>query len=163
VLLHNEALLDEVSELAVRKDEKDPARLESCVNEMRAALELYVPNVFHYPQERRVFLQGERSRGLRVRRRQLQEQSQNIDTRWQQMVARRASFADDLRTSLLVLLALLPIHALLEHHFTIELILFGVLAVIAAGTVALPRRGAIKEFIPSLAKRLRSPSFGSQK
>jgi hypothetical protein len=156
VLLHNEALLDEVASGAVPEGEKNPNKLEDCVNAMHAGLEKYVPNVFHYPQERRLFAQGERSRGLRIRRMQLQEQARNIDTRWQQTVAKRSSFADDLRTALLVLLALLPVHALLEHHFTTELILFGVLAVVAAGTVALPRRSTIRKFVGGLPSRATS-------
>lgn len=111
VLLHNEALLDEVASLAdsVEKNKKkknDRSALGDCFEKMRDLLANYVPNVFHYPQERRLFGDGEKTRGLSERREELAKKADEIEARWKVAVEKRRSSADTVRNVLLALIGL---------------------------------------------------------
>jgi hypothetical protein len=154
LLLHNEAMLkcaETWSQMA--PDNDNPSKLEPCINGMLDSLSSYLPNVFHYPHERWLFLKGETSRGLRTRQKELNEKRENLYVRWQQKVARRASFADDFRTSLLVWLALLPIYPEVKDNFWLKVVAFGSLFLIAAGTLLLPRRSLILKAIGGVIHR----------
>jgi hypothetical protein len=101
VLLHNEALLDCAAKRAKNLDEcaakrakgmereNDPAALENCFTSMRKDLSLQEPNVFHYPRERWLFDEGERTRGLSARRMRLAEEALEIEKRWNVAVEKR--------------------------------------------------------------------------
>jgi hypothetical protein len=107
VLLHNEALLDDVASHADSvKPTRDRVRLEECFKAMRNLLACYVPNVFHYPQERRLLDAGERTRGLAERREELFETANEIERRWRVAVERRSGSAGTLRNVLLALIGL---------------------------------------------------------
>ena len=107
VLLHNEVLLDRVAGLAKNvENKKDRGDLAECFKAMRRLLGYYVPNVFHYPQERRLFERGENARGLSERRMELLEQADEIERRWKVAVEKRRSSADTIRNVLLALIGL---------------------------------------------------------
>jgi GNAT superfamily N-acetyltransferase len=107
VLLHNEALLDQVASHAESVEEtKDRVELAECFKKMRNMLACYVPNVFHYPQERRLFEDGEKTRGLSERRTELVDKAEEIETRWKVAVEDRRSSAETLRNVLLALIGL---------------------------------------------------------
>jgi hypothetical protein len=101
VLLHNEAVLDcaakrakDLDECAAKRakgmeTENDPAALENCFTSMRKDLSLQEPNVFHYPRERWLFDEGERTRGLSARRMTLAEEALEIEKRWNVAVEER--------------------------------------------------------------------------
>jgi hypothetical protein len=146
MLLHNEELLDVAARfVSAAQAENDPRKLEDCVNDMGNSLKEFLPNVFHYPQERWLFLQGERSRGLAVRRRQLSEERENLDRLWKQKVATRARFAEDFRNALLVWLAFLPVYPFIQGHVWLEAVAFSGFLLVAVATVALPRRSRLKQ------------------
>jgi GNAT superfamily N-acetyltransferase len=109
VLLHNEGLLDGVAGLAKSVEaEKDRVELAECFKKMRGLLAHYVPNVFHYSQEKRLFDDGEEARGLSRRREELTERAGEIEARWNVAVEKRRTSADRVRNVLLALIGVSP-------------------------------------------------------
>jgi GNAT superfamily N-acetyltransferase len=151
MLLHNEMLLDVAAKCAqAARSERNPRRLESSVNEIGGTLENYLPNVFHYPQERWLFRRGERSRDHHVRRARLDEERANLDTLWKQKVAKRAQFAEDFRNALLVWLAFLPVYPFVAGDRGLEVASFLGFLVLAIVTLLAPRRSEILKGIQEL-------------
>lgn len=121
VLIYNEELLER-AEMAHHLG-RYSSTMPQAIRVMRSALADYLPNVFHYPQERRLLQRGEASRGFRGRRARVLAQTVELETRLNQRVAGRRSLADDLRNGLLLALAavtLLPeIHGALARTLTV--------------------------------------------
>lgn len=106
VLLHNEEQLDEAERAATRPSGEGRLR-------MHQALANYLPNVFHYAAEQRLLDEGDRSRGLRVRRMQLEAQLAEVDAEWESRVTHRREIADAVRNALLLVLAGLALKGIL--------------------------------------------------
>jgi GNAT superfamily N-acetyltransferase len=111
-LLHNEAVLDGVEEVAdevelTEEGKRDSIpRLSDCLKRMRRQLEWYLPDVFHYPSERDLFETGERTRGLSERRAALVAHADEIDARWKLAVEKRRSLSETVRNVLLAALSI---------------------------------------------------------
>jgi hypothetical protein len=87
----------------------------------------YLPNVFHYPNERRIYDAGERSRGLDALAQDARESLNEFDALWDGGTAMRRAMADDLKAGLLFAFAGL---ALKDYFDPIALlIIFGVAGV----------------------------------
>jgi hypothetical protein len=65
----------------------------------------YLPNVFHYPNERRIYDAGETSRGLAALAEDLRQSLSEFDARWEGGASMRRTMADDLKAGLLFVLA----------------------------------------------------------
>jgi GNAT superfamily N-acetyltransferase len=65
----------------------------------------YLPNVFHYPNERRIYEVGETSRGLAVLAQELRETLDEFDARWEGGASMRRTMADDIKAGLLFAVA----------------------------------------------------------
>jgi GNAT superfamily N-acetyltransferase len=61
----------------------------------------YLPNVFHYPNERRIFESGENARGLNALAQDVRESLNEFDALWDSGTAMRRAMADDLKAGLL--------------------------------------------------------------
>jgi GNAT superfamily N-acetyltransferase len=73
---------------------------------LRVALQRdYLPNVFHYPNERRIYEMGETSRGLAALAQELGETLQEFDARWESGASMRRTVADDIKAGLLFIVA----------------------------------------------------------
>lgn len=111
-LLHNEAVLDGVEEVAdelegTEEGKRDSIpRLSDALKQMRSRLEWYLPDVFHYPSERELFETGEKTRGLSERREALVARADEIDARWKLAVEKRRSLSETVRNVLLAALSI---------------------------------------------------------
>jgi GNAT superfamily N-acetyltransferase len=112
VLIYNEQLLEKAEK--ARSLGQYSSTTPQAIRVMRGALADYLPNVFHYPQERRLLQHGEASRGFRGRRVRVLAQAVELETRQNQRVTDRRSLADDLRNGLL--LALTAVTVLPQIH-----------------------------------------------
>lgn len=73
---------------------------------LRTALQRdYLPNVFHYPNERRIYEMGETSRGLAALAQELGETLEEFDARWEGGASMRRTMADDIKAGLLFIIA----------------------------------------------------------
>jgi GNAT superfamily N-acetyltransferase len=87
----------------------------------------YLPNVFHYLNERRIFESGENARGLNALAQDVRESLNEFDALWEGGTAMRRAMADDLKAGLLFAFAGL---ALKDYVDPIALlIIFGIAAV----------------------------------
>lgn len=118
VLLHNEAVLDEVGKvMRMRpKGEKAPWKLKSDFTTMDDHLATYVPNVFHYRAEQELFEIGEQTRGLSERRQALMRKARAIETRWMLEVEKRRSLAETIRNFLLGSIAVIATFEYVHDH-----------------------------------------------
>jgi GNAT superfamily N-acetyltransferase len=107
VLLNNEALLERAAaEWREVQNSHHLPKLQDAVLRMRKSLDSdYVPNVFHYPQERALYTRGDESRALQERATQLRQRLDEVNTKYEFTVNARRSMADDLRNVLLLMLA----------------------------------------------------------
>jgi hypothetical protein len=111
-LLHNEAVLDGVEEVADEVEQTAEGKRDSipklsdCLKRMRKQLEWYLPDVFHYPSERDLFETGEKTRGLAERREALAARADEIDARWKLAVEKRRSLSETVRNVLLAALSI---------------------------------------------------------
>ena len=138
MLLHNEAVLDEGERLVgTSKRRERPKQLEDLTIEIRQLLASYLPNVFHYPQEHELYETGEKTRDLGFRRTHLKERLGDLEARWEKAVAEKRSLAEDVRNSLLLVLALLPIYPFLSYWHQREA--FGLVVLVAALLLVVPR------------------------
>jgi GNAT superfamily N-acetyltransferase len=89
--------------LAVRRERR---KLRDVREDLHGALERdYLPNVFHYPNERRIYEAGESSRGLAALSRDVRESLNEFDARWEGGSSMRRTMADDLKAGLLFVIA----------------------------------------------------------
>jgi GNAT superfamily N-acetyltransferase len=138
VLLHNEAVLDEGEGLVETSRGRHSAKqLEDAITKIRELLANYLPNVFHYPQEQELYKAGEVTRDLGFRQAHLKERLDDLEARWAKAVDARRSLAEDLRNSLLLVLALLPIYPFLGYRHQREAL--GLVILIGALLVVVPR------------------------
>jgi len=122
VLLHNEAVLDEIATIAGTVEHADGRRdditeLSDCLKRLRRRLEWYLPNVFHYPSERALFETGERTRSLAERRQSLSARVDEIDARWKLAVEKRRSLSETVRNVLLGVLSIVTTIQFTEGKF----------------------------------------------
>jgi GNAT superfamily N-acetyltransferase len=87
----------------VRKERKT---LRAAREELHRALQRdYLPNVFHYPNERHIYEVGETSRGLAALAQELRESLEEFDARWEGGASMRRTMADDIKAGLLFAIA----------------------------------------------------------
>ena len=135
VLLHNEAVLDEIAGIAKTAEpdgSKDNiAELSECLRKMRRRLEWYLPNVFHYPSERALLEIGEQTRSLAERRDALVARADEIDARWKLAVEKRRNWSETVRNVLLGVLSIVTTIQFTEGTFQGVVALCGSVALIA--------------------------------
>ena len=87
----------------VRKERKT---LRAVREELRRALQRdYLPDIFHYPNERRIYEVGETSRGLAALAQELRESLDEFNARWEGGASMRRTMADDIKAGLLFAIA----------------------------------------------------------
>jgi ribosomal protein S18 acetylase RimI-like enzyme len=87
----------------VRKERKT---LRAVREELHRGLQRdYLPNVFHYPNERHIYEVGETSRGLSALAQELRESLDEFDARWEGGASMRRTMADDIKAGLLFAIA----------------------------------------------------------
>jgi GNAT superfamily N-acetyltransferase len=89
--------------LRVREERR---KLRDVRESLRGALQRdFLPNIFHYPNERRIYEVGERSRGLAALEQELRETLDEFDARWEGGSSMRRTMADDIKAGLLFAIA----------------------------------------------------------
>ena len=92
--------------VAARRVREQRKKLREARGRLRAALQRdYLPNVFHYPNERRIYEMGETSRGLAALAQELGEALAEFDARWESGASMRRTMADDIKAGLLFIIA----------------------------------------------------------
>jgi len=95
-----------VARLAARGVRAQRKKLREVRWRLRTALQRdYLPNVFHYPNERRIYEMGETSRGLAALAQELGETLEEFDARWEGGASMRRTMADDIKAGLLFIIA----------------------------------------------------------
>jgi GNAT superfamily N-acetyltransferase len=146
VLLNNEALLERADrEWHDVQDSHHLRQLQQAVLRMRKSLDSdYVPNVFHYPQEKALYTRGDESRALQERATQMRQRLDEVNTKYEFTVNTRRSMADDLRNVLLLLLAYTSLRDLFPDAVPGYALFVGILA-IGLGYLALRWQGLLLE------------------
>jgi hypothetical protein len=91
---------------AARYLRDDRKKLRDVRERLRTALQRdYLPNLFHYPNERRIYEVVEASRGLSDLAQELRETLGELDARWEGGSSMRRTMADDLKAGLLFVVA----------------------------------------------------------
>jgi hypothetical protein len=95
-----------VAQVAARRVREERKKLREVRERLHGALQRdYLPNVFHYPNERRIYEIGETSRGLVALAQELRESLSEFDARWENGASMRRTMADDLKAGLLFVIA----------------------------------------------------------
>ena len=85
---------------------KERKTLRAAREELRRALQRdYLPDIFHYPNERRIYEVGETSRGLAALAQELRESLDEFNARWEGGASMRRTMADDIKAGLLFAIA----------------------------------------------------------
>jgi hypothetical protein len=116
VLLQNEEQLHRAAREAQRAESRHFVDLEAAQIAMHDALDrCYLPNVFHYPSERALYDQGQESRGLTFRARELRQLLGNVETTYDVKLNKRRGIADDVRNGLLLVVSYTSYRAAFPH------------------------------------------------
>jgi GNAT superfamily N-acetyltransferase len=118
--------------VAARRVREQRKKLREARGRLRAALQRdYLPNVFHYPNERRIYEMGETSRGLAALARELGATLAEFDARWESGASMRRTMADDLKAGLLFIIAGLALKSYLNPVALV--VIFGLVGCIYVG------------------------------
>jgi hypothetical protein len=125
LLLHNEALLDRANR-AWKVTVKDVhARvLQDSAEVMQTALDAdFLPNVFHYPSERKLYKHGHKSRAINERASQLRMRLREVNAKYEFKIASRRTRADDIRNLFLLILSYTSLRQIFPTAPTLALLL----------------------------------------
>jgi hypothetical protein len=115
--------------LAVRRERR---KLRDVREDLHSALERdYLPNVFHYPNERRIYDTGESSRGLAALAQDVRQSLNEFDARWEGGSSMRRTMADDLKAGLLFVIAGFALKAYVDPVALVIIFGIGGLAYVA--------------------------------
>jgi hypothetical protein len=106
VLLQNEEQLRRAAEQAELAKSRHFVDLEAAQMTMHDALDrCYLPNVFHYSSERTLYDEGQQSRGISFRAKELRQLLGNVETTYDVKLNKRRGIADDVRNGLLLIVS----------------------------------------------------------